>query len=617
MAAQAPNAPSPPFESVGIITRGVPAVASTCPPEPDGEAVGDTKTVLPDGADTFSTAVAVFAAPTVVVNGSVRAVVKTEAAEDAPLALIGESPVPVEKRNWATYNIGAEKVSTDRVPKDGEVAMPDHESVEWRAIGVFLITSGQRSKLEQKTALWAGICLLPLLAMTCLPQVAAAGFITTRSFPAGSAPVSVAVGDFNGDGIPDLAVLDLPTDAGQFHGLSVLLGRVDGSFGPPRPYPVGSNSQALALGDFNGDGRIDILVSNTAEATLSLFLGNGDGTFHQARPVALGGASTGIVVGDFNGDGIPDLAVAIENSASDHGTISILLGNGDGTFRAQPSLDVGNFPWSVVAADCNGDGILDLAVSNSNLDHSTQKSTVSILLGNGDGTFQAAVNYPVGADPRALVAGDFNGDGFLDLAVSNIGDSTLSILLGNGDGTFQAALSYPSSPPADDSTGYFYTLAVADFNSDGHLDLAVTGLYGVAIWLGQGDGSFRIGHTYHVGMGSVAVGDFNQDGHADLAITNAEANAVRIVLGRGDGTFLAGSSFATGWGILPPSPWAISMAMASRTSRPATFSSTPARWRSGWARAMVPFRMRQACRRTLLRSESRWRISTATARRTF
>ena len=172
----------------------------------------------------------------------------------------------------------------------------------------------------------------------------------------------------------------------------------------------------------------------------------------------------GLVEGDFTGNGNLDLAVA----TGTENTVAILVGNGDGTFQSAVSYPVGNNPDAIVAGDFNGGGKLDLAVANA------YDNTVSILIGNGDGTFRPAVERPVGLNypgengPDAIVAGDFNGDGRLDLAVANYNTGTVSILLGNGDGTFRA--------PVDYSTGLYTTpdaIAAGDFNGDGRLDLAV------------------------------------------------------------------------------------------------------------------------------------------------
>jgi hypothetical protein len=283
-----------------------------------------------------------------------------------------------------------------------------------------------------------------------------------------------------------------------------------------------------------------------------VLLGNGDGTFQATQNSTVGGVPNGLAVGDFNGDGLADLVLANYAGSGANGTVSILLSNGDGTFQAAQNFPVGVQPWSVAVADFNGDGNLDLAVTNSNWSGQAPEGSVTILLGNGGGSFQAAANYRVGIDPRTVVAGDFNGDGHLDIAVANIGYTlsawSLSVLLGNGDGTFQPARNYPTFPAAADDTGSHFTLGVADFNGDGHLDLAMTGQFGAVVWLGRGDGSFEAGPTYHVGTGSVAVADFNQDGQADLAVTNAEGNAVGILLGMGDGTFQASPGYPVGLG---------------------------------------------------------------------
>jgi len=240
--------------------------------------------------------------------------------------------------------------------------------------------------------------------------------------------------------------------------------------------------------------------------------------------------------GDFNGDGKLDLAIGNLSSA----TVSILLGNGDGTFGAKNDFVTGTDPRSIAVGDFNGDGKLDLVVANN------VSGTVSILLGNGDGTFAPKMDFPVGVRPRSVVVGDFNGDGKLDLAVANHDSNTVSILLGNGDGTF--------APKMDFHAGVTpFWITTADFNGDGKLDLAVAnlGTNSISVLLGNGDGTFGPLRSVDVGPQpmSVATGDFNGDGKADLAVTNEAVNTenqtVSILLGNGDGTFAPQMTFST------------------------------------------------------------------------
>lgn len=284
-------------------------------------------------------------------------------------------------------------------------------------------------------------------------------------------------------------------------------------------FSVGNLPIAIAAGDFNGDGLIDLAVTNSGDNTVSVLLGLADGTFAPQVTYPTGPEPVAVVTGDFNGDGIFDLAVTNENCTTSlqgppgcsPSTVSILIGNGDGTFQPHADYAIGRMPSSLVAADFNGDGKLDLAVTNA-LDF-----TVSVLLGNGDGTFQTQVVYATSTpNPNfweSLVVGDFNGDGKPDLAISC--GSVVSILLGKGDGTFQ--------PHVDSGVGGT-VLAAGDFNGDGKLDLAVTeglpsGRPGLlSVLLGNGDGTFILTNQYPSGGTAVAVSDLNGDGKLDLLV---------------------------------------------------------------------------------------------------
>ncbi len=361
-------------------------------------------------------------------------------------------------------------------------------------------------------------------------------------FPAGNSPVKVAIGDFNGDGRMDLAIANNSDNT-----VTILLGNGNGTFtqAPGSPIAVGNAPYAIAVGDFNGDGRQDLAIANgginqNGSNNVTILLGNGDGTFNQASgsPIAVGNGADALAVGDFNGDGTLDLAVANYNDA----TIIILMGNGDGTFTPASGspLSVGSEPIAIAVGDFNHDGKLDLVVSDFG------SSNVIVLLGNGDGTFTSAPSQPgVGVGPDGIAVGDFNGDGNLDLAVANSSSNNLTILLGNGSGGFTPASGSPigMTNPA--------RIIAGDFNGDGKLDLAVTNTTNntVTLLLGNGDGTFTPAASSPVSVGSnpfgIAAGDFNNDGLLDFVTANLSNVSVMLQSPAGGSGFSAGmASFA-------------------------------------------------------------------------
>jgi tetratricopeptide (TPR) repeat protein len=293
---------------------------------------------------------------------------------------------------------------------------------------------------------------------------------------------------------------------------------------PRTDFPTGAAPVRVATADFNGDARLDLAVVNKGANTVSILLGNGDGTFGAKTDFPTGTSPVAIATGDFNGDGKFDLAVVNQGDNS----VSILLGNGDGTFGAKTDFPAGTSPVAIATGDFNGDGKLDLAVVNQN------GNTTSILLGKGDGTFSAKTDFATGIKPSAITTGDFNGDTRPDLAVANQGGNTVSILLGNGDGTFSPKIDFAvgTSPVA---------VATGDFNADAKTDLAVAnqGSNTVSILLGKGDGTFNLRNDFATGSSPAAIitGDFNVDGNFDVAVANQASNTISILLGNGTGGF--------------------------------------------------------------------------------
>jgi uncharacterized repeat protein (TIGR01451 family) len=345
----------------------------------------------------------------------------------------------------------------------------------------------------------------------------------------------IAIGDVNGDGNADLLVADTSSCDGDCgDGLvGVLLGNGDGTFKSSVVQDAGPGAAlSVAVADVNGDGKPDLVVANQA---VSVLLGKGDGTFQSPVNYSLVGAGpiepNSIVVADVNGDGKPDLLVSLYGASVD-----VLLGNGDGTFQTAMAYGPGCCgQGSVAVADINGDGKPDLIVTSGNSD------VVGIMLGNGDGTFQSQVNYDSGGVvPTSVAVADVNGDGKFDLLVANAasawsdgypsGQGSASVLLGNGDGTFQTAVVYFSGGPN------YHSIAAVDVNGDGKLDLLLAGCSdptawycggssdgSVAVLLGNADGTFQPTVLYDsggVGPVSIAVSDLNHGGLPAVAVAN-------------------------------------------------------------------------------------------------
>ena len=298
-----------------------------------------------------------------------------------------------------------------------------------------------------------------------------------QSFDVGTGTPRLTAGDVNGDGKLDVVATNLNAATNI---VAVLLNNGDGTFQPHADYASGTGASAAAIADLNGDGALDLVTTNFSGSTVSVLLGRGDGTFPTHTDYTTARYPQRIAIGDLNGDGRLDLVVAaaVDQISERLSAISVLLGNGDGTFRTHADYASAWGATEVQLADLNGDGNLDVVASHVEPEHpvGTPGNAISVLLGNGDGTLQSDVEYAIRPSDAFRVAidlaiGDLNGDGKPDLVTANFGThADVSVLLGNGDGTFQSHVEYP----VEGDTALLTGVAVADLNGDGKLDLLVT-----------------------------------------------------------------------------------------------------------------------------------------------
>ncbi len=428
-------------------------------------------------------------------------------------------------------------------------------------------------------------------------------FQAQQTFNVGHYPQSIAVGDLNGDHQLDLAVANSVLS----NTVSVLLGNGDGTFQAQQTFVAGGfSNSSMRMEDLNADGKLDLAVADRETSAVSIFLGNGNGTFKVPNSFLVEQSPISMVLGDVNGDGKSDIVVAnhadylYPDGTSDravtsdvNGTISVLLGNGDGTFQSRRTFATGMVPASVTLGDLNRDGILDLVIANRNDD------SVSVLYGNGDSTFQAQQTFATGYRPISVTLGDVNGDGRADLVVPNYSNSTVSVLLScrsytsqiySLDHTFPSILSINRTSPANatssaHSVSFTVTFSEAVTGVDatdfrvvasgtvGKTTMKVTGrgsVYTVTVSGITGNGTLGLnladngtirdlaGNRLEIGFASaivtdlgngqstVKMGDVNGDGKLDLVATNDSSQTVDVLLGNGNGTFQDKQTFAVG-----------------------------------------------------------------------
>jgi hypothetical protein len=330
----------------------------------------------------------------------------------------------------------------------------------------------------------------------------------------GDGPGGVAVGDINGDGIPDIVAGNANNNS-----VSVLLGKGDGTFGTHKDFAVGSVPVRVALGDLNKDGRLDIVTANDFGESVSVLLTNGNGTVTRTDYSPGLGLTVCVAVGDVNGDGALDIVAGDYSNSK----VVVLLNKGNGTFTSKVPFSVpGANTRGVALGDLNNDGKLDLAVIYHN------SAVVSVLMGNGNGTFGPGTNYARAASAGAgLALGDLNGDGALDIVAPNANSNSVSVLLNHGDGTFAPKTDYVMGSAPEEP-------ALGDMDGDGHLDILSANYttQDLSVRLGHGDGTFGPKTDFSVSGNpiGIAVGDLNGDGKLDAVSGGLGSSVVSVLL---------------------------------------------------------------------------------------
>ncbi len=348
----------------------------------------------------------------------------------------------------------------------------------------------------------------------------------SEKYFAGDRPEFVSLGDLDGDGDLDMALSN-----GDSNDVSVLLNNSDGTFAPQARYAAGDTPGGVSLGDVDGDGNLDMVVANFVSDDVSVLLNNSDGTFAPQTRFASGNGSFDVSLGDLDGDGDLDMAVAVATSDD----VNVLLNNGNGTFKFLASYEAGNSPRGVALGDLDGDGHLDIAVAN------WFSGDTSVLLNNGNGTFAPQIRYAAGNGLESVSLGDLDGDGDLDIALNG------SVLLNNGNGNFGPPALFPG---ADNRTG----VSLGDLDGDGDLDMTFTnfGAAGildyVSVLLNNGGGMFAVQDNYTTGddPSSVSLGDLDGDGDLDMAVANRGTDDTSVLLNNGDGTFVSQNLYDAG-----------------------------------------------------------------------
>lgn len=363
----------------------------------------------------------------------------------------------------------------------------------------------------------------------------APGFKASREFDAAAKGAnSVALGDLNGDGKLDVVAThgafdDDPPALLRLRLVSVLYGRGGGRFGPSHAYEIGKpgdegGAWSIAMGDVNGDGKPDVVTGNMEAKSVSVLVNSGSGALEPPVNYVLGREPADVALDDLNGDGKLDIATGNPN------TVSILLNGGDGTFGPTHEFPAGRSTWAFAVGDLNGDGRPDIATANR------MRSSTTVLLNRGDGSFGAPVDYRTGPGPISTAIGDVNGDGLADVVSANGSTDpsgelnwidTVSVLLGRGDGTLRPTRDYRMRD-AESSEHVFITVRIADVNGDRKPDLVAADLgdeWSMTVLVNGGNGNFRRHFDYgyndytaqDVGQGSevVALGDLNGDRRLD------------------------------------------------------------------------------------------------------